>query len=72
MIDMDLGKRFLRLLECGCINCNPSGDPDEIDHCELCCKRITEMAFELVVIRMDWPELYDQRRAFTSQRSEKP
>lgn len=57
----DLQTRFLNKLEDGCANCEVDPAHSEITHCEECQKRLTEWAYELIVIRMDWPELYAKR-----------
>jgi hypothetical protein len=58
MID-DLQKRWIKLLEHGCADCDVDALDGNIVHCHQCEERITEWAYELCVIRMEWPELYD-------------
>ena len=52
-------QKFRDLLEEGCHQgCDyDEAEGDLIDHCDACCRKITVLAYELLVIRMEWPEL---------------
>lgn len=58
-----LMKRFIKQLEEGCSTCEfDEAEGGLMDHCDKCCRQITTMAYEILVINMEWPELYDLTR----------
>ena len=52
--------RYRDRLENGCHGCDfDEAEGGLMNHCDECCRWLTEHAYEMFVIRMEWPDLYD-------------
>ncbi len=62
---------FIERLEDGCSSCDfDEAEGGLVDHCDTCCRWLTTQAYELFVVRMDWPEGYDALRAVKAMKAD--
>ncbi len=62
---------FIERLEDGCSGCEfDEAEGGLVNHCDTCCRWLTTQAYELFVIRMEWPEGYDAHRAVKAMKAD--